>query len=543
MRRATLVATTSVTVVALLTGCTSTSPSTPSAANDSNLTATTAVARNTIDTVNWNLPNGEPSSLDFSYTWDTGSGNTVLANLCDSLMRQTPAGTIEPGLAQSVTTPDSTTYVYTLRSGVTFTDGKPMTADDVVFSLNRQMDPNTAAYWSLWFANVASISATSPTQVTVKLKKSDVLFGEVMATPAGAVAEKAYVVAQGKNYGTPAGGVMCTGPYSLKKWVSGTSITLEANPHYWDPNLQPKARTFVFTFLRDPSTITNGLITGSIDGTWQAPLSGVTRLRSASDGTLFMNNSTFFSGFEMVSFAGALKNVKVRQALRAVIDYRGIATGILQATGTPAAAAATSSTWGYAKDIFSKAYAALPPAKQDLTKAASLLSEAGIPTQPIVLGVDAGNAAAVAAVTSIQDSARKVGLAVTVKPYPTAAYQGLFFDAKARAGLDGLFATTTADIPDPLELYIQLIPSSSYNFTGYDNHGFTQPITQATSISDPAQRATLITQAQASFADQVQLLPVFAQYELLFMNKKITGPAVSTLGYLYYPWAATVGAP
>jgi peptide/nickel transport system substrate-binding protein len=541
MRRATLVVLTSALAGAVLAGCSSTS--TPSALPTSQLTATTPAAKGTIDTVRWNLPNGEPTSLDFSYTWDTGSGNTVLANLCDNLMRQTPEGKIVPGLAESVSTPDATTYVYTLRSGVTFSDGKPMTADDVAFSLERQADPKTGAYWSLWFANVTSIAATSPTEVTVKLKAPDVLFGEMMATPAGAVAEKAYVVAQGKNYGTPAGGVMCTGPYSLEKWVSGTSITLTANPKYWDTSLQPKAKTFVFSFLRDQSTITNALVTGSIDGTWDAPLSGVAQLKAATTGKLYMNSSTFFSGFEMVSFAGALKDVKIRQALQAVINYDGIVKGILLGTGIPLAAATPSPTWGYSEDIFAKAYAALPPAKQNSDKATSLLKAAGTPTQPIVLGVDAGNAQSVAAVTSIQDAAKKIGLAVTVKSYPTATYQGLFFDEKARAGLDALFASTTADIPDPLELYIQLVPSSPYNFTGYDNPGFTQPITQAQSVSDPTQRATLVTQAQASFAEEVQILPVYSQNELLFMSKKITGPAVSTLGFLYYPWAATVGAP
>ena len=84
----------------------------------------------------------------------------VVANLCDNLMRQNPDSTYSPALASAVTTPDATTYVYDLRSDVTFTDGKPMTADDVVFSLQRQMNPDVGSYWSVWFQNVDSITKT-----------------------------------------------------------------------------------------------------------------------------------------------------------------------------------------------------------------------------------------------------------------------------------------------------------------------------------------------------------------------------------------------
>jgi peptide/nickel transport system substrate-binding protein len=246
---------------------------------------------------------------------------------------------------------------------------------------------------------------------------------------------------------------------------------------------------------------------------------------------------------EMVSFAGALKDVRIRQAFKAVIDYQGIVQGVLRGAGAPTTTPTPVATWGYAKATFATAESKLLPAKQDLTLAKKLVAEAGAPTQPIVIAVSAGNQTDEETVASIQDSAKKAGLAVTIKSVPAASYQGLFFDAKARQGIDALMATTTADIPDPLELYIQLIPSSPYNFTGYDNPGFTVPIEQATAVSDPEQRAQLVTQAQASFTDQVQLLSLYAAYERLFMNKRITGPAVSTLGYLYYPWAATVGAP
>lgn len=532
-----------VTTVALA-ACTSTNSPSSSGGDTSGLTATTPAATGNLDKITWNLAAGEPASLDYSYTWDTSSGNMVLANLCDNLMRQNPDGTLSPALAESVQTPDPKTYVFTLRQGVTFTDGQPMTAQDVAFSLNRQLDPAIFSYWSVWFQNVASIEATSATEVTVKMKKPDVIFGEMMATPAGAVVQKAYVEAKGKKYGTPSGGVMCTGPYSLQSWNPGKDIVLQANPTYWDSTLQPKVQTIDFTFVRDASTITNGLLSGSIDGTWDTPLSGYEQLKNASSGTLYQNASTRIGYMSMASFDGALKEVQIRQALQKSIDYKGIVTALLKGTATPTAAGAPPASWGYAKDVFSAGYQALPAATQDLEVAKSLVQQAGTPSQPVVIAYDAADSTAAAVVASIQDTASQVGLTVKLKPLPTTTYQSLFFDPNARKGIDAFFVTSTLDIPDPAELYLQLVPSSPYNYTGFSNPAFTNPIMKAQGEADPATRAELVVQGQASAAEIVQmLLTVYSPNQMVFLNERVTGVPVSTLCALYYPWAATLGAP
>jgi len=525
-------------------GCTSGSTSPSPTGSGSELTPLTPAAKGALDSITWSLGSGEPASLDYSYTWDTGSGNMVLANICDNLMRQNPDLTYSPALASAVTTPDSTTYVYDLRPDVHFTDGKPMTADDVVFSLKRQMDPDVGSYWSLWFQNVASVTATSPTQVTVKLKAPDVVFGQMMATPAGAVVEKAYVEAKGKDYGSAVGGVMCTGPYALEKWSTGAGITLTAKSDYWDATLKPKVKSINFTFVRDPATVTNGLVTGSIDGTWSAPISGLSQLNSSPTGHVYMNTSTLAGFMTMASFAGPLKDVRIRQALQQSIDYDGITRAILKDTATPAAALVGSAYWGYAKDTYSAAWDALPPAKQNLDSAKSLVQAAGAPSAPIVVAFDSGDTIAASVIASVQDSAKKVGLTVSLKAMPAATFQTLFYDPKAREGIDAIYSTSTGDIPEPLEPYLQFVPSSPFNYTGFDNPGYTKPIEEARGVSDPEARAKLVTQAQASAAAIVQtFVPLYTTKVVLYLNKRVTGAPVNSLSSLYYPWAATLGAP
>lgn len=535
--------------VVALAGCSSESEGSESSGSDADgsgfdLTPLTPAASGPLDSITWNLGGGEPTSLDYSYTWDVGSGNMVLANLCDSLMRQNPDSTYSPALASAVSKPNDTTYVYDLREGVTFSDGTPMTADDVVFSLQRQLNPDTGSYWSVWFRNVESVEATGPMQVTVSLSAPDVLFGQIMATAAGAVVQKAYVEAKGQEYGTPEGGVMCTGPYELTDWSTGASITLTARDDYWDQALQPKVKTINFTFVRDPATVTNGLLTGSIDGTWSTPISGLDQLRQAPSGQVYANSSTWATMLSMISFSGALEDPRIRQALQKSIDYDGITTGLWKGTAVPAAAVIGEAYWGYAKDTYAAAYEALPPAEQDIEGAKALVEAAGSPSSPIVIAFDSGDTIAASTVASIQDSAKQIGLEVELKPLPAATLATLWYDPAARDGVDAVYTTSSGDLPEPLAVYGQFVSSSPLTYTGYVNPAYDDAIEQAVGVSDPDERAALVAQGQAASVEIVQsFLPLAHNQTLLFLNNRVTGAPVNSLSALYYPWAATLGAP
>lgn len=508
------------------------------------LTPLTPSAAGPLDSITWNLGGGEPTSLDYSYTWDVGSGNMLLANLCDSLMRQNPDATYSPALARAVSMPDDTTYVYDIREGVTFSDGSPLTVDDVVFSLQRQLNPDIGSYWGFWFRNVKSVEATGPMQVTVKLSTPDVLFGQSMATAAGVVVQKAYVEAQGQDYGTPAGGVMCTGPYELTDWSSGASITLTARDDYWDEALQPKVTTINFTFVRDPATITNGLLTGEIDGTWNTPISGLDQLRQSTTGRVYANSSTWATMLSMISFSGALEDPRIRQALQKSIDYDGITTGLWKGTATPAAAIIGEAYWGYAKDTYAAAYEALPPATQDIEAAKALVEVAGAPDSPIVIAFDSGDTIAASTVASIQDSAKQIGLEVDLKPLPAATLATLWYDPAAREGVDAVYSTSSGDLPEPLAVYGQFVSSSPLAYTGFANPDYDTAIEDAVGVSDPEARAALVAQGQASSVEIVQnFLPIAHNQMLLYLNNRVTGAPVNSLSALYYPWAATLGAP
>ena len=142
--------------------------------------------------------------------------------MCESLLRQAPAGAPEPGLA-TVSNPSPTTMVFTLRPGVRFWDGHPVTSADVVYSLDRQINPRLGGFNVADFSRVASIYRDQPVQPGddhASVQPDYWLEGELASIP-GIIIEKNFAEKQGKNYGTPAGSIMCTGAYMLKSWTRG----------------------------------------------------------------------------------------------------------------------------------------------------------------------------------------------------------------------------------------------------------------------------------------------------------------------------------
>ena len=205
-----------------------------SAAPAAALVATSPAAAGSLDTLTWDLPTGEPTTLDYVKAGDY-SPDTVISNLCDSLLRLNPDFSFGPNLATSWRYGSGhKTLTFTLRSGVKFWDGHPLTAGDVAYSLLRNMNAKNSPVNGAFFANVTSITATGPHTVVVRFRHPDELFIKEMATVAGDVAEEQFVKARGSRYGTAQGGVMCSGPFELAKWSPGQSITLTANPHYWN---------------------------------------------------------------------------------------------------------------------------------------------------------------------------------------------------------------------------------------------------------------------------------------------------------------------
>ena len=326
------------------------------------LSAGTPAAKGDLSEFTWALY-AEPPTLDYISAFDYEQ-NMILSNVCESLMRWTPGLKETPGLAQKVEKPDPTTYVYDLRPGVRFHDGGVMTADDVVYSLDRQIDPDLGSSWGQVFDNVTSITRTGPLQVTVKLKRPDTQFPQYMATAAGVVASEKGIKAAGANYGT-SGSLDCTGPYRLGRWTKGQSLELNRFPGYW--GTAAKSAKVEFEFLTDPSALTNALLTGQADGSYLIPTESYARLRSSGVGSLYYGQSLTTVNMNVTNLKGVLGDVRVRRALSMALDRSGfVATG-LGGVGSPSNSLTARAAWADAPaSVTAAAFAGLPPSSGDL---------------------------------------------------------------------------------------------------------------------------------------------------------------------------------
>jgi peptide/nickel transport system substrate-binding protein len=506
-------------------------------------TVTTPAPTGELDQLKWGLFY-EPGPLDWIYCYNYEE-NTVVTNITESLMRLTPQLLIEPGLAESHSAPDNLTNVYTIRQGVKFHDGTPMTTADVVFSMKRHLNP--ASYWAFAYFNVKSIEQTGTWEVTVHMKRPDVIFPGLMATPAGGVGPQAYVTAKGKNYGTAKAGPVGTGPFKFTSWNPGSNITISRNDSYWDTAHAPKTKSVVFSFIPEESTMTTGLLSGEIDGAYHTPYSGLSQLRSSSVGTLYLGKSMLFTVIYVSTTTGPLANSNVLKALLMATDRQALASTVYSGAANPLPSTMTPlDQWGYAQSQAAAAYHKLPPPVLDLAGAKKLMQ--GVDTSgTFVIATRASFQRYINIASIVQDAGKKLGLNIQIKPVNPNDYGNLFFSDSARKGIDLFISENYADIPEPLEtLYITVTPQPAnaltYNYNDYNNPPVTSDLRKAVAEPDPSKRASLIIDAQSLLANQPATLPLASPAVPLFLNKRATG-APASFCYLYYPWARDVGAP
>ncbi|MET8829575.1 ABC transporter substrate-binding protein [Streptomyces sp. NPDC004610] len=525
----------------LLTACSgaATDAKDPARAKGVSVTELTPKPSGPLDRVTWAV-SAEPASFDWIYNASFETGQ-IMSNVCEGLFRLDPDLSVQPALAESFTNPDPKTWVFALHRGVTFHDGTPLTADDVAFSLNRNLDPEAGSYWSGAYENVSSVKATGPLEVTVTLKQPDALFTSYLSSPAGIVDSKATVTGKGKEYGTPDGGVNCVGPFELSAWDKGQSMTLTRDDDYFDADHRAQAKEVVFRFVRDPAALVSGLLSDSIDGSWFLPPSALGRLTSSGKGTVYYGEST--QGFHAIVMdaEGPLKDVRIRQALSMAIDRQGIIDSVISGAGQPQKAPAVPGSWGYAEDTYRSAWDGLDVTERDLDAAKSLVAEAGAPGEPIVVATTSAEAEVPVIGAEIQSAAKKIGLDVEVRSIPADQYNGVYTDPEARKGIDLYLTGWGTDFPDPLQMYQYFRTGHFYNFSGFSDPEFDRLIDEAGRTQDPDRRAELVTAAQRIVVDELAWIPLYAPYNTLFLNQRLTGTPASYM-QLHYPWAADLGA-
>lgn len=347
------------------------SPSTGSSSSGATPAASAAANATTASGGNTAAPTGEatiaqgPEITNLDASMETGVLTfNVAVHMMEPLLLAGDDLQPHPHLAEKIELPNPDTIHLTLRQGVTFHNGDPLTVDDVVFTLQRVSGPDTKSKHKPYTKSVASVSALDDKTVEVKLSKPDVTFpGRLALIP---IVPKKEVEAKGDEGfdASPVG----TGPYKFVSWKRGDRVTMEATDNYWGGN--PKIKSLVWRGIPEDSTRVAELQTGGLDIAVNVPTQSVPQLKQSDKVEVVTANSLRTLFVILNTHKPPFDDVRMRQAVNYAIDKSLIVDGVLDGFGRPNSEPFGPEVFGYNKDL-EGFY------KYDPDKAKALMKEAG----------------------------------------------------------------------------------------------------------------------------------------------------------------------
>ncbi|MGY6411657.1 MAG: ABC transporter substrate-binding protein [Alkalilacustris sp.] len=270
----------------------------------------------------------EPPGLDPTAGAAAAIREVTYANIFQGLTRFGPDGSVLPSLARDwEISEDGLEYIFRLAEGVRFHDGTPMTAADVVFSLDRARAEGSTNAQPQLFAAIDSVEALDDHTVRVTLSRPDGAFLFNMAWGDAVILSPASVET---NATTPVG----TGPFRFVRWAQGDRIELERNPDYWGAPVALERATF--RFISDPNAAFAAMMAGDVDAFpgFPAPET-LAQFEADPRFSVIVGNTEGNTILAMNHRHDALSDIRVRQAIAYAINRQDIIDGAMFGFGTP----------------------------------------------------------------------------------------------------------------------------------------------------------------------------------------------------------------
>lgn len=307
-----------------------------------------AMAQTSSKTITIDLPN-DAATLDPHLQWDTDS-YTIYRNIFDNLVTRDPSGKIIGQIAESWKQIDDTTIEFAIRSGITFHDGSALTPEDVVFSIRRIIDPALRSPQLSQFDQIASAEVRGPNAVTLKTKSPyPALLAQLVKLSIVPKAVVERVGAQGFNQ-QPVG----SGPYKLRTWQRGVSVTLDAVPNYWRG--APPFASAEFRVVPDVATRVADLQTGRADVVRQLGPDEADRIKPDQKLQVLAAPTERIGYMFVNALAGPTQDVRVRRAIAHAIDKKTLIEALLQGYGKEVDIVLTPANFGYVEGIGAPAF-------------------------------------------------------------------------------------------------------------------------------------------------------------------------------------------
>jgi peptide/nickel transport system substrate-binding protein len=347
-----------------------------------------------------------PASLDPGQQYDTDS-YSVYRNIFDQLLHRDPTtNKIVPWLATKWSQINATTWVFTIRDGVKFTDGTPLTAQDAAFSINRILDPSFASQQNANFSAISSATAAGQ-ELTIRTKYPSPTLLTYLTTLS--VVPMAYVQKVGNAQFNlkPIG----SGPYAFVSDIPGSQVVLARNPNWW--GAQPSIKDVTFRAVPDVASRVADLQSGKAQIASELTPDSANQIKGNS-GMQVLSAPTervSYLAFNTID-GGPTNNVNVRRAISLAIDYNSLVNNLEGGYAKRVNSVATPLNSGYATS--------LPDYGYNPTEAKSLLQQAGVEGQTVTMATSPSYDPQI--VQDIQANLQDVGLKVQIENTDQATY-------------------------------------------------------------------------------------------------------------------------
>jgi peptide/nickel transport system substrate-binding protein len=444
----------------------------------------------------------DATSLD-PHTSSSYSSSLVIEQVYSGLIQYDENMNIQPDLAQSWTvSPDGLTYDFKLRQGVKFHNGRAMTSDDVVYSLNRVKDPNGGSPRSYLLEDVKSIDAPDPSSVRITMNKPFAALLSHLDTSLAIVPKEAV-----QQNGDLSKVMVGTGPFKFLEFVPNTHAKLAKYESYHEQGL-PYLDAITWMPIPDDSTRTANIQTSTVDFADQIAQKDITSLQSQSGVQLAHGPSTLHDYLMLNTTRKPFSDVRVRQAIAYTLDRKLMTDTILFGFGTPMDGGIIPSWhWAYA-DLHMYA-------KPDIAKAKQLLSDAGYPDGfKVTVGAGSNYQAQVQEAEMLKDQLKQIGIDVTPNPTEWGTYIDTVVTKK---DFDAAIIGWIGAVDPDDWMYSRFHTGEKWNTTGYSNTQANQLLEQGRTITDQPKRKTLYNQADQTIVSEAPFVFFFLydQYEAL----------------------------
>ena len=508
----------------------------------------------------WNLTT-PLNTMDSGTATDTYT-NEIIDNVQSGATRVDKNGDAVNELAKNITSSaDGLTWTITLRSGLKWSNGDPLTAQDFVWAWQRNADPATASQYAYLLEVVKNgaavdsgkmdksqlgIKATSDTQFVVTLENPTPYFKFLLGESVYFPLDPKVVEQYGKQYATSSSKMVFSGPYMFKStnaWNgSNNNFSIYKNPTYYDASAV-KMNEIDFQVVQDNTTAANLYKQGKLDQTglgvgttalWPKYKNNKDVVMEKEATTAYMEFNQSGKGATSSDAQKALSNEKVREAINLATDRSGLLKAVL-----PTSAPATGITpAGMSKTASGEDFAAY--AKQDYTynasKAASLfkegLKEVGLSKVALTLTTD-DTPAAKQSGTYLQQNLQSAlpGLTLNIKTEP---FKQRLNDSQ-NGNFDLVITLWGGDYADPstfLDLFTTTNPQNNgkFNNTTYDAAIKKAETTDATT---PAKRDADYKAAEAALYNSSNVDPLYFRTTAVLQNPKVTGVRFGSTGLVY----------